>query len=145
MRKTKMNVYSGLRRSRVLLIMFVSGGLILHQLAASDGTDATLAGVAPDAAIAALPATAASGSLIGVTLAPGGFSLASVNVVIRSLTNSAGRQLITDADGTFSVKDLVSGTYQITASKEGFATPSAATVEIAANKTASANVQLTQG
>jgi len=75
--------------------------MLLRPLAAGDGTDATPPGVAAEAAITA-PSGTASGSLIGVTLAPGGFSLAAVNVLIRSLTNSAGHQLISDADGTFS-------------------------------------------
>src|SRR5262245_8383292 len=119
-----MNVYSRFRRTRSLLIIFASGGLMLRPLAAGDGADATLPGVAPDAAITAPSGTAASGSLIGVTLAPGGFSLAAVNVVIRNLADSAGRQYVSDADGSFAIRDLAPGTYQITASKDDFATPS---------------------
>jgi Putative beta-barrel porin-2, OmpL-like. bbp2/Carboxypeptidase regulatory-like domain len=128
-----------------LLMMVGCAGVMLQPLTAADGTDETITGVAANAAIA-LPARGpASGSLIGVTLAPGGFSLAAVNIVIRNMSDSTGRQLVSDADGTFAAKDLPPGTYQITASKEGFATPSATTVEIATNRTANASVQLIQG
>jgi large repetitive protein len=71
--------------------------------------------------------------------------LAAVNVVIRNLADSTGRQLVSDSDGNFVVKDLTPGTYQISASKEGFATPSATTVEVALNRTTNANLQLSQG
>jgi hypothetical protein len=137
-----MNVYSGIRSARSLLMVFAAGGLALQPLAAADAKDAATAGVAPEAAVA-IPG--GKGALIGVTLAPGGFSLAAVNIVIRSVADSAGRQLVSSPDGTFSIKDLSPGTYQITASKEGYATPSATTVEIAANKIANADVQLTEG
>jgi hypothetical protein len=139
---TQMNVDSRIFSARGLLIAFAAGGLALQPLAATDAKDSATAGVAPEAAVA-IPA--GKGSLIGVTLAPGGFSLAAVNVVIQNLADSTGRQLVSNADGTFSIKDLPPGTYQITASKEGFATPSATTVQVAVNKTANANLQLTEG
>jgi hypothetical protein len=137
-----MNVDSRIFSARSLLIAFAAGGLALQPLAAADAKDAATAGVAPEAAVA-IPA--GKGSLIGVTLAPGGFSLAAVNVVIHNLADSTGRQLVSNADGTFAIKDLPPGTYQVTASKEGFATPSATTVQVAVNKTANANLQLTEG
>jgi Putative beta-barrel porin-2, OmpL-like. bbp2/Carboxypeptidase regulatory-like domain len=140
-----MKVYPTIRRLRGLGIALASAGLILQPLAAADANDETQAGIAADAAVTgSAVAKSLSGSLIGVTLAPGGFSLAAVNVVIRSLSDSAGHQLISDADGTFSIKNLLPGTYQITAAKDGFAT-AAATVEVAASRTANATVQLTQG
>jgi hypothetical protein len=118
----------------------------LVSLASASGADEIKARAATDAATAAPPAVApAAGGLIGVTMGPGGFSLASVNIVIRSVTGALERQLVSDAEGGFAVKDLPPGKYQVVASKEGFTTPAAATVEVAVNKTANANVQLTQG
>jgi hypothetical protein len=140
-----MNVPSKMHSALGLLTMFACAGILSQPLVAADPTDSTQLGVAANAAITTPLARRPSGALIGVTLAPGGFSLAAVNVVIRNVADSTRQQFLSDADGTFIVKDLAPGTYQITASKEGFATPSAATVEVAVNKTANANVQLTQG
>jgi hypothetical protein len=140
-----MKVQLKTRSTLGLLTIFAGAGMIAQPLRAADAADEAVAGVAPSAAITAPLSVRPAGSLIGVTLAPGGFSLAAVNVVIRSLTDATSHEVMSDTDGTFAMKDLAPGTYQITATKEGFATPSAATVEIAANKTASANVQLTQG
>jgi Putative beta-barrel porin-2, OmpL-like. bbp2/Carboxypeptidase regulatory-like domain len=129
-----------------LLMVLVSAAVISQPLSAADGTDETLAGVAANVAVA-VPAAGKvpAGALIGVTLAPGGFSLAAVNVVIRNVADSTGHQLLSDSDGNFVIKDLAPGAYQITASKEGFATPSATTVEVAVNRTTNANLQLSQG
>ena len=78
----------------------------------------------PIIAAAAVPAgiaeRAAFGSLRGVTMAPGGFSLGAVNVVIHSLTGSSVRQLVSDSDGVFRADNLAPGAYEIEASKEGF-------------------------
>jgi hypothetical protein len=87
---------------------------------------------------------AAMGALRGVTLAPGGFSLAAVNIIIHSLTGSKDRQLLSDADGVFRLDNLQPGTYQIVASKEGFTTPAPTTVEVARAKTMNTSVQLSQ-
>src|SRR5690348_10424026 len=130
---------SGCRFSAVVL---VCAGILPHSLFAAEANNESSAGIAAEAAVATPAIPRASGALIGVTLAPGGFSLAAVNVLIRSMADSTPRQLISDADGTFSIKDLAPGTYQITAAKEGFSTASAATVEVAANRTTNANVQL---
>jgi len=88
---------------------------------------------------------ATSGTLRGVTVAPGGFSVAAVNVVVHSIAGSIEQRLLSDADGVFRVDDLQPGTYEITASKEGFANSSGTMVEIAQSKTTNANLQLTQG
>jgi Putative beta-barrel porin-2, OmpL-like. bbp2/Carboxypeptidase regulatory-like domain len=89
--------------------------------------------------------TVVAGSLRGVTTAAGGFSLAAVDVVIRGLQGSATRHVLSDSEGNFAVKDLPPGSYEITASKEGFSSPAASTVEIAADKTTNSNLQLTEG
>ena len=83
-----------------------------------------------------------SGSLRGVAVAPDGFSLAGVSVAIRSIAGSLDRNLVTDVDGMFIVRDLPPGSYQVIASKDGFASPSPVTVEVAQNRTANANVLL---
>jgi hypothetical protein len=86
-----------------------------------------------------------SGSLRGVTTAPGGFSLAAVNIVIHNLAGSVDRQLVSDTEGVFRADNLQPGTYQITASKDGFTSPSATVIEVARSKTTNAAIQLTQG
>ncbi|HUI78768.1 MAG TPA: TonB-dependent receptor [Bryobacteraceae bacterium] len=133
------------RRALGLLMVFACGGSLSHSLFAAEAATESSAGIAAEAAVAAPAAPRAGGSLIGVTLAPGGFSLAAVNVIIRGLAGSTPRQLVSDAEGTFAIEDLAPGTYQITASKEGFATPTVTTVEVATNRTTNASVQLTQG
>jgi hypothetical protein len=70
--------------------------------------------------------------------------LAAVAVLIRSVSDGTVRHLLSDADGNFSARVLPPGMYEIAASKEGYAA-SGVTVQIAANKTASANVQLMRG
>jgi hypothetical protein len=125
------------------LLLLACARILWQPLAAADAADESVAGVAANTAVVS-PARAASGSLIGVTLAPGGLSLAAVTVVIRNVSGGTERQTISDADGNFATRDLPPGMYEIAAYKEGFAA-SGATVEVAANKTANANVKLTQG
>jgi hypothetical protein len=118
-------------------------GILSPSLAAAETSDEFVAAIAVSTAVPSF-ARPPSGSLIGVTMAPGGLSLAAVTVAIRSLSGATAGQLISDADGNFSAKDLPPGTYEIAVSKEGFAA-SSGTVEVAANRTTSANVQLTRG
>jgi len=126
--------------ARCLLTLACAG--ILWPAAGLAAADESPAGVAANTAIAS--ASPASGSLIGVTLAPGGLSLAAVAVVIRNIPDGAVHQLVSDADGNFSARDLAPGMYEIAVSKEGYAA-SMVTVEVAANRTANANVQLSRG
>lgn len=86
-----------------------------------------------------------TGSLHGVTIVPGGFSLPAVTVVIHSAKTLLERRIVSDGDGAFTVKDLPAGSYQITASKDGFTGPVATTVEIAPDKTTNSNVLLAHG
>jgi hypothetical protein len=141
-----MNCHFGIRTgAKGLLVFVVSAGLALRPVAAADNKDAARASEAANASAPAGSGRTPSGSLIGVTLGPGGYSLAAVEVVIRSMSGSLIRQFVSDADGSFLLKDLAPGAYQITAAKEGFSTLAASSVEIAENKTSNANVQLTQG
>src|SRR5215510_16045020 len=139
-----MNIQIGIQKTRGLLILSVSAALAVQSLAAADETPAR--GKAPaDTAVSGTPDPAATvGSLRGVSLAPGGFSLAAVNILVHCLSGSADRQLVTDADGIFRVDNLQPGTYEITASKEGFTSPPATRVEVASRKTVNASVQLAQ-
>jgi hypothetical protein len=137
-----MNIQIGIQKTRGLLILSASAALAVQSLAAADETPAK--GKAPaDMAVSGTPDPAATlGSLRGVSLAPGGFSLAAVNVVVHCLSGSGDRQVVTDADGVFRVDNLQPGTYEITASKEGFTSPPATRVEVASRKTVNASVQL---
>jgi hypothetical protein len=133
-----------IQRNRcVTLFTLTCAGVLLNSMAAADAENESQTSVATERVIAAPLPGRPSGSLIGVTLAPGGFALAAATVTIRSVSDSDTQLLTSDADGNFAVKAVAPGTYQITASKEGF-TASVVTVEVAANKTANANVQLSQ-
>ena len=123
------------------LLTLACAGMLWQPPAAIAASDESLAGVAVKPAAA--PTRPASGSLIGVTLEPGDLSLAAVTVVIRSVSGATARQLISDTDGNFCARDLPPGIYEIAVSKEGFTAPGA-TVEVAANRTTNANVQLTR-
>src|ERR1039458_4872371 len=81
----------------------------------------------------------AHGSLRGVTLDPGGRPLASVIVLIHGA--SLDRTAVSDFDGAFAAADLPPGAYRITASKEGFLSPSGAAVEIGQNQSTAVMIQ----
>jgi hypothetical protein len=139
-----MNLYTGSWRIRGALIVF---GAILSQLplSAEDAAKATEKLISRPAASGEANRQATSGSLRGVTVAPGGFSVAAVNVVVHSLVESIEQHLMSDADGVFRLDDLQPGTYEITASKDGYSNSSGTMVEIAQNRTTNTSVQLTQG
>ncbi|HUB82121.1 MAG TPA: TonB-dependent receptor [Bryobacteraceae bacterium] len=85
----------------------------------------------------------ALGSLRGVTLAAGGFSLGGANVVIHSVSGAGlDRRLVSDADGVFKLDDLQPGKYEITASKDGFLSAPPTPVEISGKKTVNASVAM---
>ncbi len=97
--------------------------------------------IGSDAETSRLPA---AGSLHGVTVAPGGFSLPAVTVVVHGMNKPFEREVVTDQEGAFLVTNLEPGPYRITASKEGFTSPAPATLDVAANRTANATVELAQ-
>ena len=84
------------------------------------------------------------GSLRVVTVAPGGFSVAAVKVVVQSLSTSAEREVVSGEDGALILGDLLPGAYRIQASKEGFTSSHSTTVEVAASRTVNATVELVQ-
>jgi hypothetical protein len=85
-----------------------------------------------------------AGSLRGVTVVPGGFSLAAVKVVVQSLGASLEREVVSGPDGAFLMTGLAPGSYRITASKEGFTSAPPTTVEVAADRTVNATLELAQ-
>src|SRR5215831_14343106 len=139
-----MNIEIGIGKTRSLLILSASAFLAAQSLVGAEETPAKGKGPAGTTVSGTPDPAAAPGALRGVTLAPGGFSLGAVSVVIHSLSGSADRQLVTDAEGVFRLDDLQPGTYEITASKEGFTSPPATRVEVAAKRTANTSLQLAQ-
>jgi hypothetical protein len=96
--------------------------------------------IAPQLALARRPS--GMGSLRGVTVGPGGFSLAAVEVVVDSLSGTLERRLVSDQEGVFRMDDLPAGKYRVAASKVGFNSPAPATVEIAQNQVSNADITL---
>src|SRR5271154_1488301 len=96
-------------------------GLLIVGLAA--GLTQSIAG----AGEASAGGTATAGKLLcslrGVTLAPGGQPLGEVGIVIHSLDGSADRRVLSDGRGVFTVDALQAGPYQLSAFKDGFASP----------------------
>ena len=82
---------------------------------------------------------ATSGTLRGVILGPGGKPLAAATVLIHGA--SPDRTVLSDLDGAFTVRDLTPGTYRITASKQGFSSPSGAEIEVGQNQSSAVMIQ----
>jgi hypothetical protein len=96
--------------------------------------------IAPQLALARRPS--GLGSLRGVTVGPGGFSLSAVDIVVDSLSGTLERRLVSDQEGAFRLDDLPAGKYRVAASKVGFNSPAPATVEIAQNQVSNADITL---
>jgi hypothetical protein len=140
-----MKAYKGISRWCGSVILYAGIALAPSSAIAEDAPSATASLAPRPVAGGEANRQATSGSLRGVTVAPGGFSVAAVNVLVHSLVGSIEQRLMSDADGVFRIDDLQPGTYEITASKEGYSNSSGTMVEIAHNKTTNASVQLTQG
>jgi hypothetical protein len=75
------------------------------------------------------------GIVRGETRDPGGLlSLANAQVWLHSIDESSDRSVVSGSDGAFLVEDLKPGRYQLWATKEGFATSSTATFDLAAGQ-----------
>jgi hypothetical protein len=74
-----------------------------------------------------------------------GASLAQALVVIRNIENGASRTLITDQAGRYAAPSIAVGAYQITASKEGFATQIRTGIETVVGQSVTVNFQLPLG
>jgi hypothetical protein len=131
-----MNVQFQICWTRGVLLALAFAG-ILPQLVAADATNEIPPGVTTVAA-----RTAASGSLVGVTLAPGELPMAGVCIVIRNLAGGANGAIFSDNSGVFRAEDLQPGLYQITAFKEGVASSSAIPVEIEQGRVATRTIRL---
>ena len=116
---------------RLLLKVLLSASLILPATAELLGSDAY--------------AQSTLGVLRGVTRDPGGLvCLPNAQVTVRSLDEDGVRSVQSGADGAFVVPDLKPGRYQITARKQGFASSSVTTVELAAGQSLAVDVPLGQ-
>jgi hypothetical protein len=96
--------------------------------------------IEPQIALARRPS--GLGSLRGVTVGPGGFSLSAVEIMVDSLSETLERRLVSDQEGVFRLDDLPAGRYRVAASKAGFDSPAPATVEIAQNQVSNADITL---
>ena len=67
-------------------------------------------------------AQVAGGTLSGSVRDSSGRAIAGAQVVIKNSKTDIFRPIVADNDGIYTAPNLVAGTYQITASKEGFAT-----------------------
>jgi len=74
------------------------------------------------------------GDIRGVTASASGLPLPEVQVAMHNVEENADRTIISAADGSFAFENLKPGRYQLTARKEGFGSPPAATVELGAGQ-----------
>jgi Putative beta-barrel porin-2, OmpL-like. bbp2/Carboxypeptidase regulatory-like domain len=80
---------------------------------------------------ASAPAAApALGALRGVTRGPGGQALPAVKVILHSVAEKTELTTVSGADGTFVIADIKPGQYELTASADGFESPSATAVTV---------------
>jgi hypothetical protein len=137
-----MNIYTAIQKTRRLLIVAVCACGIVQALTAADkpGADKNTAANSDSPATGVL----GSGALRGVTIAPGGFSLAAVSIIVRMPDGTPDRHVVTDQLGVFHLENLAPGTYQIIAVKDGFTSPAPSEVAVAPNRTVNTSVQLTQ-
>ncbi len=103
-----------------LFLMAGAIAVLVPSLARADDTDAALK----------------FGALRGVALDAAGQPLSMVRVAIQSKDGSVGRKVVSDSNGVFVAEGLKPGSYQITAAKEGLASPPVVTIEVAQNQTA---------
>jgi len=75
------------------------------------------------------------GSVHGVAIDQEGRPLPTAFVTIHSIDGGMDRKVVSDGDGVFAADDLMPGPYRISAFKDGFASPPAATVAVAQNQT----------
>jgi len=69
--------------------------------------------------------------LSGVTRSTRGANLSGVHVIVHSLNENGDRSVVSNDQGAFLFPNLAPGRYQLTASKAGFDSPPALTVELA--------------
>jgi hypothetical protein len=74
------------------------------------------------------------GDIRGTTRNQGGLPLPEVQVAVHSVEENTDRTVVSGADGNFAFHNLKPGRYQLTASKAGFGSSPATTVELAAQQ-----------
>src|SRR5579884_2906597 len=71
--------------------------------------------------IATISAQTSNGTVIGVITDKTGATISGATVTITSVENGAVRTATTNSDGTYRIDSVLAGTYNITASANGFA------------------------
>jgi hypothetical protein len=89
-------------------------------------------------------AQSGDGSLSGRVTSPSGAPVANARLVLKNSASSETRSVTVNSDGTYMVPNLLPGTYEITASAQGFAYAHA-TVVISADGKPVANIVLQAG
>src|ERR1035438_5515517 len=82
------------------------------------------------------------GDLRGITRDPGGQPVPSAAVTVHSLDENTDRKLIGENDGSFLMKNLKPGHYQLTAAKAGFQSSPAIDVELSARQSLRVDITL---
>src|ERR1700688_1007133 len=93
-----------------------------------------------------LMALTTAGQVRGTTISgsitsPSGGPIANATITLKNLATNEARSFTANADGSYEVKNLAPGRYEITTSAPGYAT-GAITVDLAADSGALANVVL---
>src|SRR5579872_6332341 len=89
-----------------------------------------------------LSASPATASLRGVTRGPDGQPVGAAQVTIHGVADHSDRTVVSGADGAFQLASLMPGRYQLTAKAEGFTTPTATTVDLNGERTATVELPM---
>src|ERR1700677_2574691 len=100
--------------------------------------------------VSAIFACATDGQVVGTSIFgavedESGARLAQAVVVIRSVEPGASRTLVTDEAGRYAAPSMAVGAYQITASKEGFATQIKTGIDTVVGQSVTVNFKLALG
>ncbi len=85
------------------------------------------------------------GGIVGTIADASGASIAGAKVTATNTGTGLVRESTTDADGNYSFTELPLGTYSVTATKEGFRTQTATSIQVAVEGPQRANLTLTPG
>ena len=86
-----------------------------------------------------------SSSIGGVVTDTSGAPVSGATITVKNVGTGAVNTAVTDASGTYSVPALLAGTYDLTATKQGFETYTAAGFQLLSAQTARMNVTLHVG